>query len=101
MAVENDVAAVESDLADIGLELQSIDGDTSGLRRDLPRQFDAGEADAIAIEFRRGGFQSIDGEGTARGEIIGFPSLEVYGHSCEDPSKTETTILIGLQQQAQ
>ena len=37
----------------------------------------------------------------ARGEIIGFPSLEVYGHSCADPSKAETTILIGLKQQAQ
>ena len=37
----------------------------------------------------------------ARGEIIWFPSLEVYGHSCADPSKAETTILIGLKQQAQ
>ena len=32
----------------------------------------------------------------ARGEIVRFPSLEVYGHACEDPSKAETTILIGL-----
>jgi hypothetical protein len=29
-------------------------------------------------------------------EIGRFPSLEVYGHACEDPSKAETTILIGL-----
>ena len=36
----------------------------------------------------------------ARGEIIGFPSLEVYGHACEDPTKAETTILIGLKQQS-
>jgi effector-binding domain-containing protein len=32
----------------------------------------------------------------ARGEVIGSPSLEVYGHHCDDPSKLETTILIGL-----
>lgn len=32
----------------------------------------------------------------ARGEIVRCPSLEVYGHACEDPSKAETTILIGL-----
>lgn len=31
-----------------------------------------------------------------RGEMVGCPSLEIYGHSCDDPSKTETTILIGL-----
>ncbi len=33
----------------------------------------------------------------ARGETIGSPSLEVYGHHCEDASKQETIILIGLQ----
>lgn len=34
----------------------------------------------------------------ARGEIISSPSLEIYGHHhCDDPSKLETTILIGLQ----
>jgi hypothetical protein len=32
----------------------------------------------------------------ACGEIVRFPSLEVYGHACEDPAKAETTILIGL-----
>jgi hypothetical protein len=31
-----------------------------------------------------------------RGEMIGSPSLEVYGHHSNDPSKLETTILIGL-----
>jgi effector-binding domain-containing protein len=36
----------------------------------------------------------------ARGEIIAYPSLEVYGHACEDPSKAETTILIGLKPQS-
>jgi hypothetical protein len=32
----------------------------------------------------------------ARGEVIGSPSLEIYGHHCDEPSKLETTILIGL-----
>jgi hypothetical protein len=33
-----------------------------------------------------------------RGEAIGSPSLEIYGHHhCDDPSKLETTILIGLE----
>jgi hypothetical protein len=32
----------------------------------------------------------------ARGEVIGSPSLEVYGHHGDDPSKLETTIRIGL-----
>lgn len=32
-----------------------------------------------------------------RGETISSPSLEIYGHHFEDPSKLETTILIGLQ----
>jgi len=31
------------------------------------------------------------------GEIISSPSLEIYGHHCNEPSKLETTILIGLQ----
>ena len=31
-----------------------------------------------------------------RGEVICSPSLEVYGHHCDDASKLETTILIGL-----
>lgn len=30
-------------------------------------------------------------------EIITSPSLEIYGHHCDDQSKLETTILIGLQ----
>ncbi|MFO0935421.1 MAG: methyltransferase domain-containing protein [Gemmataceae bacterium] len=32
----------------------------------------------------------------AHGEAIGSLSLEIYGHHCDDPSKLETTILIGL-----
>jgi len=32
-----------------------------------------------------------------RGESATMPSLEIYGHHCDDPAKLETTILIGLQ----
>jgi hypothetical protein len=32
----------------------------------------------------------------ARGEEIAAPSLEVYGHHCDDPDRLETTILISL-----
>ena len=32
-----------------------------------------------------------------RGESLGSPSLEIYGHHCEDAAKLETTILMGLQ----
>jgi hypothetical protein len=38
----------------------------------------------------------LKAELVARGEVIGSPSLEVYGHHCDDPAKSETTILIGL-----
>ena len=38
----------------------------------------------------------LKAELAARGEVIGSPSLEVYGHHFDDPSKLETTILIGL-----
>lgn len=31
------------------------------------------------------------------GESIGSPSLEIYGHHCENPDELETTILIGLE----
>jgi hypothetical protein len=41
-------------------------------------------------------WKDLKTELAARGEIIMFPSLEVYGHHCEDPSKAETMILIGL-----
>ena len=46
-------------------------------------------------------WRELKAELSARGEVIGFPSLEVYGHSCADPAKAETTILIGLKQQAE
>jgi effector-binding domain-containing protein len=38
----------------------------------------------------------VKAELAARGEVIGSPSLEVYGHHCDEPSEPETTILIGL-----
>lgn len=41
-------------------------------------------------------WQELKAELAARGEVIGSPSLEVYGHHCDDSSKLETTILIGL-----
>jgi hypothetical protein len=41
-------------------------------------------------------WQDLQAELVVRGEVIGTPSLEVYGHHCEESSKLETTILIGL-----
>ena len=41
-------------------------------------------------------WKALKAELAARGEVIGSPSLEVYGHHCDDPAKLETTILIGL-----
>lgn len=42
-------------------------------------------------------WKNLMAELAARGEVIGSPSLEVYGHHCEEPSTLETTILIRLQ----
>lgn len=41
-------------------------------------------------------WKALKAELAAGGEAIGSPSLEVYGHHCDDPSKLETAILIGL-----
>lgn len=41
-------------------------------------------------------WKDLKAELASRGEIVTFPSLEVYGHHCSDPAKTETTILLGL-----
>ena len=41
-------------------------------------------------------WRALKAELAARGECIGAPSLEIYGHHCGDPAKLETTILIGL-----
>jgi hypothetical protein len=45
-------------------------------------------------------WQDLKAEVAARREVIGAPSLEVYGHHGDDPAKLETTILIGLQPRA-
>src|SRR4029077_20418686 len=42
-------------------------------------------------------WKELKAELAARGEIVGSPSLEIYGDQCDEPSKAETTILIGLQ----
>jgi hypothetical protein len=42
-------------------------------------------------------WKTLKDELAIRGEVIGSPSLEVYGHHCDDPAKLVTTILIGLQ----
>ncbi len=46
-------------------------------------------------------WKDLKAELALRGEVIGSPSLEVYGHHCDDPAKAETTILIGLQVKAE
>lgn len=45
-------------------------------------------------------WKELKAELSARGETIAAPSLEIYGHHCDEPSKLETTILIGLQAKA-
>ena len=40
---------------------------------------------------------SLKSEIASRGETICSPSVEIYGHHCDNQSKQETTILIGLQ----
>lgn len=51
-----------------------------------------GPYDALPVKW-----QALKAELTARGETIAWPSLEVYGHHCEDPAKQETTILLALE----
>ena len=46
-------------------------------------------------------WKELQTELVACGEVIGSPSLEIYGHHCEESSKLETTILIGLQAEPQ
>jgi hypothetical protein len=42
-------------------------------------------------------WQVLKAELAARSERIDAPSLEIYGHYCDDPTELETTILIGLE----
>lgn len=46
-------------------------------------------------------WKDLQAELAACGEVIGSPSLEVYGHHCDDSDKLETTILIGLKPKIQ
>lgn len=41
-------------------------------------------------------WKDLKAELAARGEVVGTPSLEIYGHHCDGTSKSETTMLIGL-----
>lgn len=45
-------------------------------------------------------WKDLKAELAARAETMTCPSLEVYGHHGEEPSKLETTILIGLRKKA-
>lgn len=45
-------------------------------------------------------WQALKAELTSRGETITWPSLEVYGHHCDDSARQETTILMGLQRKS-
>ena len=44
-------------------------------------------------------WKALMAELVERGESIGLPSLEIYGHHCGNQSKLETMILIGLKSQ--
>ncbi len=79
-----------------------------------PQQVPASRLEPLEFELQRylqhihvGPYQALPqkwkdlmAELAARGEIMDSPSVEVYGHHCDNPSKLETTILIGLQKKA-
>lgn len=44
--------------------------------------------------------EDLKAERAASGEVIAFPSLKIYEHHCDDPTKAETTIFVGLQPKA-
>jgi hypothetical protein len=85
----------------VGVELRnphqsSIPDQLEPLEFELPRYLKhvhVGPYQALPQKWRE-----LKAELTTRGEVIGSPSLEVYGHHCEESSKLETTILIGLKQ---
>jgi hypothetical protein len=76
-----------------------------------PQQAPPGQLEPLEFELQRymkhvhvGPYQALPqkwkdlkAELAARGENIGSPSLEIYGHHCDEPANLETTILIGLQ----
>lgn len=81
----------------VGVELRSpslAPGQLEPLEFELPRYLKhvhVGPYQALPQKWKE-----LKAELAARGEIIGSPSLEVYGHHCDNPAKSETTILIGL-----
>ncbi|HVJ85252.1 MAG TPA: GyrI-like domain-containing protein [Caulifigura sp.] len=44
----------------------------------------------------RGKWADLKQQLANQGEVMSGYALEIYGHYCDDPSKAETTILIGL-----
>lgn len=83
----------------VGVELQSKQAPTPDLLEPLEfelqrymKHVHVGPYQALPQAWRE-----LKAELAARGEVIAAPSLEIYGHHCDDPSKSETTILIGLQ----
>lgn len=87
----------------VGVELRnpqqfSIPGQLEPLEFELQRYMKhvhVGPYQALPQKWRE-----LKADLAARGEVIGSPSLEIYGHHCDEPSRLETTILIGLQAKA-
>lgn len=85
----------------VGVELRdpqqsSIPDQLEPLEFELPRYLEhvhIGPYQALPQKWK-----NLKDELAARGEVIGSPSLEVYGHHCGDPARAETTILIGLKE---
>ena len=83
----------------VGVELRnpeknSLPDSLESLEFELPRflkHLHVGPYQALPQKWKE-----LKAELATRGEVIGLPSLEVYGHHCDDPSKLETTILIAL-----
>lgn len=80
-----------------GLELSNPEQAPAGLELlafELPRylkHIHVGPYQGLPEKWR-----ALKAELAARGEVMGAPSLEVYGHHDADPDNLETTILIGL-----
>lgn len=83
----------------VGVELRnpqqaSIPESLESLRFELPRfmkHLHVGPYHELPQKWR-----DLQAELMARGEVIGAPSLEVYGHHCADATAQETTILMCL-----
>ena len=83
----------------VGVELRNPDqfpipGRLEPLEFELPRcmrHVHIGPYQALPQKWK-----DLKDELAARGETISLPSLEIYGHHCEEPAEPETTILLGL-----